>query len=79
MEQSDISRNPFAHSSIIDLEKSFLVFGVMIPLSLLTQNRKDICIELFQEIVEKLPKVKETIKTDEFLKVNGKCKEYKKQ
>jgi len=54
IESADINRNPFNHTSIIDCDKKFRVNNVVISRELLTTNRKDICVELFTDIMQKI-------------------------
>jgi len=53
IESPDINRNPFSHPTMIDCDKLF-VTNVLIPRSLLTKARPDVCEELYSEIVKKL-------------------------
>ena len=52
-ELPDIKRNPFKNATIIDCDKSFAV-QVVIPNSLLTTTRRDICSELHVSILDEL-------------------------
>jgi hypothetical protein len=52
-EKADISRNPFRVETLIDCDKLFKT-DVMIPSELLTTSRRDVCEELFAEVVAEL-------------------------
>lgn len=50
IEPGNIKRNPFKHRTLIDCDKLFKLNGLVIPDSLLTTNRRDICAELFSKV-----------------------------
>lgn len=54
IEEADLSRNPFAHQTIIDCDKLFHSELVNVPDSLRTNNRRDISDSLYQDILNKL-------------------------
>ena len=49
MELPDISRNPFRIETLIDCDKLFVV-DVVLPISLCTTSRRDICSALYGDI-----------------------------
>lgn len=50
IESKNINRNPFMHKTLIDCDKLFNLDRLIIPDSLLTTNRRDICDELFSKV-----------------------------
>ena len=50
IESEDINRNPFKHKTLIDCDKLFKLNEIIIPESLLTTTRRDICDDLFSKI-----------------------------
>ena len=53
-EKPDITRNPFTRTTRIDCDKIFITSNVNYDEKLLTNLRKNICEELFNEIHEKI-------------------------
>lgn len=54
IEKSDINRNPFVHTTLIDCDKAFQLSDIALDASLRTTRRPDVCDELFGEIVQEL-------------------------
>lgn len=50
IESENIERNPFSHKTLIDCDKLFKLNEIIIPDSLLTTIRRDICDDLFNKI-----------------------------
>lgn len=50
IESKDPTRNPFNHKTLIDCDKLFKLNKIVIPDSLLTTTRRNICNELFNKI-----------------------------
>lgn len=54
IEPSDIRRNPFLRTSLIDCDKLFYIIGVYIPEKRLTKRRRDVCTQLFNNVETEL-------------------------
>lgn len=50
IEKPNINRNPFRRTTLIDCDKLFLTDNVRISNSLLAEDRKDVCDDLFEDI-----------------------------
>ena len=53
IEMSDIKRNPFNHTTIIDCDKIFTSIKCKYDLKMRTTSRTDVCDDLFQIILSK--------------------------
>lgn len=53
-EDADIERNPFAHATRIDCDKSFETCSVAYDDNLKTTSRPDVCETLFKDVLEEL-------------------------
>ncbi len=54
IESKDPTRNPFNHKTLIDCDKLFKLNEIIIPDSLLTITRRNICNELYSKIDSEL-------------------------
>ncbi|WP_279083236.1 hypothetical protein [Lactobacillus apis] len=71
IEQADITRNPFKHTSLIDCDKLFNIKSVSISEDLLTSERRDISNDLFEQVESKLAKESYLIKEVDRLDVSN--------
>lgn len=72
-EEPDLTRNPFSNKTTIDCDKSFTLENVILKKSLVTERRKNVCTELFNDIIEKINHgdfVKESLEQSQFLSLN---------
>jgi hypothetical protein len=74
VETPDINRNPFSAKTIIDCDKIFILENVKIDISLLATRRRNVSVELFNEITSKIDDaiIRENIDTTELLTLNRK-------
>lgn len=54
IEDANIKRNPFNHKSLIDCDKLFLCQNINIPDIFLTSKRRDVCSDLYDDIIDEL-------------------------
>lgn len=74
IEEADSSRNPFIRTTLIDLDKVFVLDNVVVPLHYLTHIRRDIASSLYQQIIDNLhsPQLIR-INKQEFIHLNPDC------
>ncbi|MBC6310962.1 hypothetical protein HCJ66_15605 [Listeria sp. FSL L7-1582] len=53
-EAPDLSRNPFKYGTLIACDFSFCFKGIKVDKKMLTNRRRDVCEELFQDVVHKI-------------------------
>ncbi|MFM9414130.1 hypothetical protein ACKQTC_07095 [Peptococcus simiae] len=72
-EEADLDRNPFVRTTRIDCDRIFSTKAIEYSEKMRTTNRKDICTELFQVLLNKIanetPEVIQ-VNEDELLRIN---------
>lgn len=72
-EASDLNRNPFKHTTLISCDSSFFLPKIRVDLRMLTTNRRDVCDDLFQQVLFKISHPdfsKTTVDDTQLLKLN---------
>lgn len=74
-EEADITRNPFLSTTTIDCDKAFSMKDIIVNTDLLTELRRDICEDLFVDVLteSKYPNLLiETLDPNDLITINRK-------
>ncbi len=72
-EEADVNRNPFVRTTRIDCDRVFSTKAIEYSEKMRTTNRKDICIDLFQILQNKIVNITPNsiqVNEDELLRIN---------